>query len=186
MKIVALVGSLGKESINKYLAQSAASYAPDGVEVVIADLSEIPFMNTDLESGGGGPEPVMRLRDQVRSADALLLVSPEYNHSITAVMKNTLEWLSRDYEADGGRPLAGKPAGIMTSSSGGFGGVRAAQQLQTLSAVLKMHLYVDAMVHVSKAFNVFDKETGKVSDENLIEKIKDFMSGYTNWVSSLG
>lgn len=184
MNILILVGSLSEKSVNKSLAMAASALSPEGVQVTIADLSGIPFLNADLEVDGSGPKAVMTLRSQVKDADGLILVSPEYNRFISGILKNTLDWLSAEYHIDG-KPLISKPVAIMTASTGGFGGVRAAQQLQTLSVILEMQIFARDMINVSKAHEKFDKETNKLVDEELQNRLQKFMVTYVDWINSL-
>lgn len=122
--VVVLVGSLREDSVNRALAAAAAANAPEGVSVTVYEgLGELPFYNEDVDvapgSAGELPEPVARFREVVGAADAVLIVTPEYNGTIPAVLKNAIDWGSRPY---GAGALAGTPAGVIGSSIGRFGG----------------------------------------------------------------
>lgn len=119
MRIVAVVGSLRQKSFNRALALEAAKRFPAGTTVDVVTLETIPLFNQDVLDAGV-PEPVTTLAKQVAAADAVLVVSPEYNYSIPGVLKNALDWLSRLVE----RPLNGKPMALASASIGIFGGVR--------------------------------------------------------------
>lgn len=119
--VLVLVGSLRASSTNLALAQSLAGFAPDGVEVVLhSGLELLPFYNDDLESLDTVDEHVARLRQAVLDADALLLVTPEYNGSLPAVLANAIDWISRPYNAGAVR---GVPSTAIGTSLGRFGGV---------------------------------------------------------------
>src|SRR4029079_19836204 len=99
-RILALVGSLRAGSHNRQLAGAAAKHAPEGTDVEIFEgLAEVPFYNEDLDRPGALPGPVQALRDAVGRADALLLVTPAYNGSLTAVLKNAIAWAGRPHLA---------------------------------------------------------------------------------------
>ena len=122
IEIVALSGSLRSGSLNTHLLRLAQRFAPDGMRVRIFDeLSDIPHFNEDIESPA--PTAVRQLRERVLAADGLLIASPEYNASISGVLKNAIDWLSRS-GADGAQPLWGKPVAIMGASKGPFGSIR--------------------------------------------------------------
>lgn len=113
MKIAVIVGSLRNGSYNHVLAHALVERLPAGSEVEWLKLTEIPFMNEDLEAEV--PEVVQLAAQQVAEADGLLIVSPEYNRGIPAVTKNIVDWLSRPST---GHPLKGKPVAIAGISSG--------------------------------------------------------------------
>jgi NAD(P)H-dependent FMN reductase len=114
-----LVGSLRADSINRQLAETAVELAPDGVSVVIYEgLDDLPFYNEDLDTARP-PVPVAALRAAAADADAVLVVTPEYNGSIPGVLKNAIDWLSRPY---GSSALQGKPLAVIGAALGRRGG----------------------------------------------------------------
>lgn len=118
-KILTLVGSLRAASINRQLAETAAELAPDGVSVVIYEgLDGLPFYNEDLDTAHP-PAPVADLRTAAGDADAVLVVTPEYNGSIPGVLKNAIDWLSRPY---GNSALQAKPLAVIGAALGRYGG----------------------------------------------------------------
>jgi NAD(P)H-dependent FMN reductase len=121
VKVLALVGSLRAASINRQIAELAADVAPDGVSVTIFDqLSELPFYNDDIDNQTDVPPAVTALRALAAEADAALVVTPEYNGSIPAVIKNAIDWLSRPF---GDSALKDKPLAVIGGSFGRYGGV---------------------------------------------------------------
>lgn len=113
-RILTLVGSLRAGSINRQLAEAAVQTAPDGVEIGIYEgLAEIPFYNEDLDVAGSVPAAAEALRAAVESADALLLLTPEYNGTLPAVLKNAIDWASRPY---GAGAIKGKPVAVVSAS----------------------------------------------------------------------
>lgn len=124
-KILAFVGSLRAASVNRQIAELAAAVAPDGVTVTIfEELAELPFYNEEIDDAmnTGAPPlpPVVALRAAAADADAALVVTPEYNGSIPAVIKNAIDWLSRPF---GDGALKGKPLAVIGGSFGQYGGV---------------------------------------------------------------
>jgi NAD(P)H-dependent FMN reductase len=124
IKVLTLVGSLRAASVNRQIAELAAAVAPDGVTVCIFDrLGELPFYNEDIDNesaAGGVSDAVTALRAAAADADAALVVTPEYNGSIPAVIKNAIDWLSRPF---GDGALKDKPLAVIGGSYGRYGGV---------------------------------------------------------------
>lgn len=113
-RILTLVGSLRAASINRRLAEAAVQTAPEGVEIAIYDgLADIPFYNEDLDVPGSVPAAAQALRDAVAASDGLLLVTPEYNGTLPAVLKNAIDWASRPY---GVGALKDRPAAVVSGS----------------------------------------------------------------------
>ena len=120
VKLLVLVGSLRAGSINRQIAELVAEIAPEGVCVTLCDgLGDVPFYNEDID-GSDAPAAATALRAAVEGADAVLVVTPEYNGSIPAVVKNAIDWLSRPY---GHSAITGKPLAVIGAALGRFGGV---------------------------------------------------------------
>ncbi|OBH30711.1 FMN reductase [Mycobacterium sp. E1715] len=125
IKVLALVGSLRTASINRQIAELAADIAPEGVSVTVFEgLAELPFYNEEIDDAMNTDAPplapVAALRTAAADADAALVVTPEYNGSIPAVIKNAIDWLSRPF---GNGALKGKPLAVIGGSFGQYGGV---------------------------------------------------------------
>jgi NAD(P)H-dependent FMN reductase len=124
--VLALVGSLRAASVNRQIAQLAADVAPEGVTVTLFDgLGDLPFYNEEIDDATNdavehAPAPVEALRAAAADADAVLVVTPEYNGSIPAVIKNAIDWLSRPF---GNSAVKGKPLAVIGGSFGQYGGV---------------------------------------------------------------
>lgn len=118
-RVVVLLGSLRAESLNRRIAETLRDQAPEGTVVEIAEgLSEIPFYNEELD-GEEAPATARRLRDQVADADRVLVVTPEYNGTMPAVLNNAIDWLSRPY---GRGALRGKPFAAVGATPTPYGG----------------------------------------------------------------
>jgi NAD(P)H-dependent FMN reductase len=121
IKVLTLVGSLRAASINRQIAELATEAAPDGVAVTIFEgLGDLPFYNEDIDNEADVPAAVTALRAVAAEADATLVVTPEYNGSIPAVIKNAIDWLSRPF---GDSALKGKPLAVIGGAYGQYGGV---------------------------------------------------------------
>ena len=134
MKILAISGSLRAGSHNTDLLQAAAAVAPDGVDITLYDgLKEIPPYDADDDIPGDQPAAVRRLKEALDEADAVLIATPEYNSSIPGVLKNALDWASRPLAES---PVLNKPAAVLSSSTGMFGGVWAAAETRKVLGAL--------------------------------------------------
>lgn len=162
MRILAIPGSLRRDSYNLSLLRHIAEQAPDGVEVEIyGDLKSIPPYDGD-DDVEPAPAPVADLRERVAEADGLLFATPEYNSSIPGVLKNAVDWVSRPREST---PLQNKPAAVMGATTGSFGAVWAQAELRKVLASTGARV-VDLDLPLSKAHEAFDEE-GSLIDEDL-------------------
>src|SRR3954451_8786661 len=151
MRILGISGSARRDSHNTKLLRAAAELLPAGVELVEWDgLSALPIYDEDLEADR--PETVRALHDALDGADAVLIATPEYNHSIPGGLKNALDWASRPMETN---PLRKKPALVVGASTGLFGAVGAEAEVRKLLAALGVEV-LDAELPVGLADGAFD------------------------------
>jgi chromate reductase, NAD(P)H dehydrogenase (quinone) len=177
-RILAFSGSARRESLNKRLALAAARYAREaGAEATYVDLDEypIPLYHGDLEAASGMPENARRLRELFLAHDALLIASPENNSSMTALLKNTIDWLSRDVgdgkgDSSGLAPWRGKVAGLMAASPGAFGGIRALPHLRQVLSALGVTV-IGSQVAVARADKVLGPD-GAIGDERVARSVR--------------
>jgi len=134
-KIMAIVGSLRKDSVNRMIAEAAMASAGDGVGFNIVDLGDVPVYNGDLEAAGV-PDSVSDLHEQMAAADGLLIFSPEYNGSFPAVTKNAIDWLSRPPQSWEGKAIA-----MVVASPGPRGGVSVRTHFETIMEYLPVRLF---------------------------------------------
>ncbi len=169
MKLVAFSGSTRSGSFNQQLIKAAAKIAQEelGLDVTVISLSDypLPLYDGDWEDANGLPEQVLVLKQLIHSHDAVLIASPEYNASVTAVLKNTIDWMSRPGdERDPGKVLFEKPVALLSASPGGLGGIRGLNHLrailQNLTAFVTPSQF--ALAHSNKAFT--DEGTFKSED----------------------
>lgn len=173
-KILAFSGSIREDSLNKKLVLSAANIARQmGATVKIINLNEfeMPFYNADLESQRGQPENAKRLRQLMMQSDAIIIASPEYNGSLSGVLKNAIDWASRD---EAGKPsrdaFKGKKFAIMSTSPGPGGGARGLEHLRSIIQDVGGEV-VKQQVTVPDGFKAFD-EQGNLKDPALREQLK--------------
>jgi chromate reductase, NAD(P)H dehydrogenase (quinone) len=134
MRVLGISGSLRRDSFNAALLRAAAERLPGGVEFVAFErLAEIPAYDGDLEEAGETPAAVAELREAMREADAVLVSTPEYNHSIPGALKNALDWASRPA---GESALTGTPAAVLGASTGMFGAVWAQAETRKVLGAL--------------------------------------------------
>jgi NAD(P)H-dependent FMN reductase len=175
-KLVGVSGSLRKKSFNSALLRAAAEMVPDGVDLTIGSIRNIPLYDADVEVEQGIPKPVADLKDAIAAADGLLLVTPEYNNSVPGVLKNAVDWLSRPAE-DIKRVFGGKPVAVMGVSAGGFGTVLSQNAWLSVLRHLGTAPWHGGRLLVSRAQGVFD-EGGAISDEAVREQLRTFLHGF--------
>jgi chromate reductase, NAD(P)H dehydrogenase (quinone) len=151
MRVLAISGSLRRDSYNSGLLRAARELAPYGVEVEIYDgLAELPIYNEELEDAV--PAPAEDLRRRISAADALLIATPEYNASIPGGLKNAVDWASRPREA---ASLTGKPVAVVSSSPSPFGGTWAGEQLRRSLAIAGARV-LERTLAIGKVAELFD------------------------------
>lgn len=178
MKILTFAGSLRKDSLNKKVSKCVLSYvqAKKWGEIEFLDLQglSIPIYDGDIELATGLPNGVQKLCAKIQEADALIISSPEYNGSISGVLKNVLDWVSRQKPEP---PIKGKPVLLLGASPGALGAVRGLWHTRVPFEVLGCHVYPE-MMGLPKAHEAFN-EDGKIKDEKTRQRfeklLKDFI-----------
>jgi chromate reductase len=179
ISILGFAGSLRKGSYNRALLRAAGELVPDSASLETFELDGIPPFNADFESSS--PEKVKEFKKRIKTADAILIVTPEYNYSVPGVLKNAIDWASRPY---GDNALEGKPAAIMSASTGMLGGARAQYHLRQSLVFLKMFPVNSPEVFVTFAAQKFD-EKGKLLDEKTKELIRGLLDALVAWTKKL-
>jgi NAD(P)H-dependent FMN reductase len=172
IKVLALVGSLRAASINRKIAELAAEVAPGDVTVTVFEgLAELPFYNEEIDDsmnpGVAAPAPVVALRAAAAAADAALVVTPEYNGSIPAVVKNAIDWLSRPF---GDGALKDKPLAVIGGGFGRYGGVWAHDETRKSFGIAGARV-VEA-IKLSVPFGVLEGKAPAEHDE-LVANVRD-------------
>lgn len=173
LNVLAVCGSLRQKSTNKGLMRYAVANAPQGMQIVVADLAEVPFYNADITVK---PATVVTLLQQFAAADALLLVCPEYNYSMAPALKNALDWASREPD---NALISGKPAAIM-GAAGGMGSSRAQHHLRQSAVFLNLHILNQPEVFANAFSASFDGD-GNLVDAAIQEKIRLQLAALQAW-----
>jgi chromate reductase, NAD(P)H dehydrogenase (quinone) len=182
MKLVALVGSLRKDSWNRQLLQVAVRRLSEaGAEIDPVELRAlaIPFYDGDVEAATGLPHGALELGARIAAADGLVIASPEYNMSVPAILKNAIDWLSRAKPV----PLRGKCALLLSASPSLVGGNRGLWALRVPLEVLGVHVYPD-MFSLATAHQAFGAD-GELKDEMLAKLLRRVVEGYTRVVRAI-
>lgn len=169
MNILGLSGSLRAGSYNTLALKAAQKLAPTGIRVEIASITDIPMYNDDVRAQGE-PAAVAALKAKVRQADAVLIVTPEYNFSIPGVLKNTLDWMSRPPEP----PFTGKVVGIMGASPGPVGTARVQYDLRKVMVFMDAFTVNKPEVFINHCAGKFNAE-GQLTDEASSKFIVDLL-----------
>ena len=179
VNILGFAGSLRQGSYNKALLRAATELVPQDANLEIFDLEGIPPFNQDLEKSM--PQKVKEFKAKIKSADAILMVTPEYNYSIPGVLKNAIDWASRPY---GDNSFTGKPVAVMSASTGMLGGARAQYHLRQVLVFLDMYPINKPEVFLTFANQKFD-EKGRLTDEKAKELIKELLTALVTWTRKL-
>jgi chromate reductase len=177
LRVVGLAGSLRRGSLNRALLRAAVELSPPALAIAMVDLADIPLYNADVESAGA-PPAVVALRQAVAEADALLIATPEYNHGVPGVLKNTVDWLSRPPRASA---LNGKPVAIMGASPGMSGTARAQAQLRQAFVFTDSYAMPQPEVLVARATDKFDAD-GRLTDETTRRFLAGFLERFVQWI----
>lgn len=180
MNVLAISGSLRKASYNTALVKAARAVAPDGMSIDIATLDNIPLYNGDAD-GTEKPPAVGGLGQAIRAADGVLLATPEYNFSVSGVLKNAIDWVSRIEN----QPLAGKPVGIMGAAAGGLGTARAQYHLRQVFVYLDARVMNRPELFVGGAYAKFDSQ-GSLTDDDTNKFLTAYMLSFQDWVARSG
>ena len=154
--IVAIIGSLRENSLNRQLAVEAGRIIGDQADFELLDYADIPFMNQDIEFPA--PAPVKRIREIIKSADGIWFFTPEYNHFFPGVLKNLIDWLSRPISDSEPQVLRGKPAAISGITPGMSGTGIAQDHLVTLISLLNMKVMNQPRLPIPNALQQTDQD----------------------------
>ncbi|KKK36458.1 NADPH-dependent FMN reductase [Mesobacillus campisalis] len=176
MKVVAIVGSIRKNSYNLQLAKYVQKRYANQLEVEILDLAPLPMYNQDIEMDA--PQEVLDFKAKVKEADAVLWVTPEYNATIPGVLGNAIDWLSRVEKV-----MNGKPSIIMGSSMGNLGSVKAQMHLRDILFAVGLNSPVlgGNEVYIGAVHEKFDAD-GNLTDEATIAFIDGVIANFQEWM----
>ena len=174
--VAVFVGSLRKGSFTRMTANALRTLAPPTLNLEIIEIGQVPFYNPDLESHA--PAEWTELRDKVGTADAVLFVTPEYNRSVPAALKNAIDVASRPY---GKNAWDGKPGAVVSVSPGAIGGFGANHHLRQSLVFLNVPAMQQPEAYIGKADSLFD-EGGKLAQESTRKFLLSFLVAFARWI----
>lgn len=175
-KIAVIVGSLRKESYNRKIAQEMIRLSEGKLEMKIVEIADLPLYTEDLDQNP--PEAWTSFREQIKGADGLLIVSPEYNRTIPGALKNAVDVGSRPY---GSSVWPGKPGAVVTSSISSLGGLAANHHIRQAFVFVDVPLMQQPEAYIGNAAEIF-KEDGKTLVADTEKFLSDFIDAFHQWV----
>jgi len=179
-KIAIIVGSLRKDSLNRRVARSICGLRGDNLECSMVEIGDLPLYNQDFDALPQQPEAYVRFRDQVRSADGILFVSPEYNRGMPGVLKNAIDVGSRPY---GKSAWSGKPGAVVSASPGAIGGFGVNHHLRQSLVFLDVPAMPQPEAYIGGADKLFDAG-GKLANEGTRKFLQGFMQAFESWINA--
>ena len=179
IRILGIAGSLRRASYNRAALRAAMELVPQDAALDIFELDGIPGFNQDEEQNP--PPKVVDLKRRTREADAILIVTPEFNYSIPGVLKNAIDWASRPY---GDSAWNGKPVAVMGASIGAIGTARAQYHLRQVFVFLNMFPINQPEVMISNAGERFDAQ-GNLKDETTKKLMRQLLQSLADWTRRL-
>ncbi len=178
-KVLGISGSLRKGSLNSAALRACAELMPPGMTLQVTSIADLPMYNQDVFDAGM-PEPVKRFRAEVAQADGLLIASPEYNFSVSAPLKNAIDWASRAPN----QVFHDKPVAIFSAAPGPVGGARGQYDLRKILVQLWAHVLPRPEVFISMAASKFDAQ-GKLTDETTRKFLAELLAGFKVWIERM-
>jgi chromate reductase len=179
INILGMAGSLRKDSYNKAALRAARQETPPDAKIEIFDLEDISLFSQDIENQPS--QAVKIFKEKIGAADAILFVTPEYNYSISGVLKNAIDWGSRPF---GNNSWNSKPAAIISASPGLLGGARAQYHLRQILVTLNMFALNFPEIMISAAHTKFDGQ-GNLTDEETRKRIRQLVQALVDWTKKL-
>jgi chromate reductase, NAD(P)H dehydrogenase (quinone) len=183
LDVLVICGSLRKASYNAALARTLPALAPGGLKLRPAPaFDKFPIYNHDIQDTTGFPTEVKAWADAIRSADGLIIVSPEYNWSIPGGLKNAIDWVSRMKD----QPFKDKPVALQSAAGGILGGSRMQYHLRQSLTSIDVILFGRPEVLVTFAAQKFDEKTLELKDQTAIDLIKQQLAAFEKFIRRLG
>jgi len=180
-RILAIPGSLRRDSYNLAVLRAAAELAPPATTIEVYDgLADIPVFNQDLEGPRGGPESVDHLREAIAWSDGLLISTPEYNQSVPGAVKNLIDWLSRGEDHEG---LAGRPVAITGATTGPWGTRIAQTMLRHMLSSAGAVVMAQPMLFIPQVDTLLDS-TGELAEPEIRNRLTDLVAALVDWTST--
>lgn len=180
-KIGVFVGSLRRDSFSRSIARAAASMAPAELAMQFIDIGDLAMYNSDFDDDGNPPEAWVRFRKEIAALDGFLFVTPEYNRSVPAVLKNALDVGSRPY---GHNAWDGKPGAIISVSPGSLGAFGANHHLRQPMVFLNVLLLQQPEAYIGNVASLLNSQ-GELMDDRTREYLRTFMGAFAKWVGTV-
>ncbi|HYX33744.1 MAG TPA: NAD(P)H-dependent oxidoreductase [Oligoflexus sp.] len=174
--IAVIVGSLRKDSLNRKMAKALAALQPPSLQLEIVEIGQLQMYNQDLDETP--PREWIDFRNKILSCEGVIFVTPEYNRSVPAALKNAIDVGSRPY---GKSVWNGKPAAVMSVSPGAIGGFGANHHLRQSLVFLNMPILQQPEAYIGGADKLFDA-SGAINNDRSREFLKGFVTSYATWV----
>ncbi len=174
--VAVFVGSLRRDSWNRKLAKALIVLAPESLKLEIVEIGNLPFYNQDLEENP--PKEVNEFRQRVKSADAVLFVTPEYNRSVPAVLKNAIDMGSRPY---GQNTWNGKPGAVISCTTGALGAFGANHHLRQSLVFVNVPTMGQPEAYIGNAASLFD-DKGNLINDSTRDYLKKFLQAFEQWI----
>jgi chromate reductase len=179
-KVAVFVGSLRKESWNRKVAKALIALAPPSLAFELVEIGQLPLYNQDPDDGGNPPAAWTEFRQRVKKFDAVLFVTPEYNRSVPAPMKNAIDVGSRPY---GQSVWEGKPGAVVSASPGAIGGFGANHHLRQSLVFLNVPCMQMPEAYVGGVAKMFD-DKGELTNNDTREFLRKFAERFASWVAT--
>lgn len=176
--VITICGSLRNASFNRMLANALPALAPAGMSIRPSPSIEMPLYNADIQAQGF-PPPATTLADAIRSADGVIIVTPEYNYSAPGVLKNAIDWVSRLKD----QPFLQKPVAIQSASQSPLGGPRVQYHVRTMMVFLDALVFNKPEIFLGHAQHKFDEKTGELKDEPTRNIIKQQLEAFAKFIA---
>ena len=177
--IISICGSLRKGSYNRMVMNALPGLAPAALSFTEAPpFSEFPLYNADVETSTGFPAAVQKLAEAVRTADGVIIVTPEYNFSIPGALKNAIDWVSRVPN----QPFTGKPVAIQSAANGLLGGGRMQYSLRQVLLFLNATTFGRPEIFIGNCSTRIDAKTGEITDPQTVELIRQQLAAFAKFV----
>ena len=180
-RVLGISGSLRKASFNSGLLRAAQELVPQGTDIIMYDIRDLPFYDGDVEAEGD-PEPVSALKSAIREADGVLFATPEYNYGTSGALKNAIDWASRDRDEGS---LMSKPATII-GAGGRAGTARAQMQLHEILSETGAVVMVKPGVLVQAFGPMRFNSDGDLTDEDTRQVLREHLQEFARWIDLVG
>jgi chromate reductase len=183
LNVICICGSLRKGSYNRMVMNALSGLAPQSLRITEAPpFSEFPLYNADVETSSGIPAAVQKLAEAVRSADGVIIVTPEYNFSIPGPLKNAIDWVSRVPN----QPFAAKPVAIQSAANGPLGGGRMQYDMRRVLLFLNAMTFGRPEIFIGNCSQRIDAKTGQIVDPQTVEIIRQQLAAFAKFIEEHG